>query len=174
MKLNPKYFNLFIFIVAFVSLLWIGYGTMTYKDTQIERYRVYIDAYDSLITAKLPLIMDEGSISISDYEGSYVFVQFWSGWSEKSKLMMNEIESSNVIDSLVLIKAMVKDDIEQFKSMNADSGLFVNGTEYYNRIRTPGMPGYLLFDKTSNLISLGVGYSEGAIQDTLTYYIDGN
>ncbi len=174
MKLNPKYFNLFIFIVALVSLIWIGYGTMTYKETQLERYRNYIDAYDSLTTVPLPLLLEDDSVSVKDFEGRYVVIQFWAGWSDKSKLMLQDIETSALRDSVVLIKALVKDDKEALNAFEKDSSLFVMGTDYYNRIRTPGMPGYLLFNRESQLISLGVGYTKGAIQDTLTAYINGN
>ncbi len=138
----------------------------------MERYRRYISEYDSLRIAPLPMILEEDSIQISTYEGNFVMLHFWSVWSDKSQQMLNEIESYASSDSLFLIKAMVKEDVSNFeREEGSRSDLYVNGTDLYNRIRTPGLPSYLLFSPDGEIISIGVGYEEGAVTDTLKKYL---
>jgi hypothetical protein len=172
MKINSRYFNLFIFIVALIGLMWIAWSTTQYKNTQMERYQRYISEYDSLHIAPLPLILEDDSLRIGDYSGQFVMLHFWSVWSEKSQRMLNEIESVTAADSMYLIKAMVKEDLRNFeREEGSETDIYVDGTDLYNRIRTPGLPSYLLFDPEGNIISIGVGYSEGAIADTLKKYL---
>lgn len=164
MRLDTKYFPAFMAVVAVLTALAIVFSSLRYKETQKERFIEAIQESDSLLTKPLLLINESDSVSIDQYKGNDIVVVFWSSWSEKSDLLLQEIYTlQDQTDSLVVISALVldaTDDISNTKFL--DGFVHVDGASLYNELKVPGIPSYVLLDKKGALKYAHVGYQENA------------
>lgn len=110
MRLDTKYFPAFMAVVAVLTALAIVFSSLRYKETQKERFIEAIQKSDSLLTKPLLVINESDSVSIDQYKGNDIVVVFWSSWSEKSDLLLQEIYTlQDQTDSLMVISALVLD-----------------------------------------------------------------
>ena len=176
MRLDPKYFNVFMLGIAIISALAIFYATISYQGDQLSSFKSYVSESDSLVTSYMRVIASDDSIRISDFAGRPIALQFWSSWSQKSLHMQYEMKNRDGLDSLLIIAASVKDvltDVERHMEEHNDSNIvFVDGTKIYNELKAPGIPSYILFNASGEPVNANVGYKEGSIQDSLKYYLN--
>lgn len=164
MKLDNKYFPAFMVVVAVLTAITIVISSLQYQDTQRERFIQSIQESDSLLTVPLLLVNEDDSVSIDQFKGNDVVIVFWSSWSEKSDLLLQEIYTlSDQTDSLTVISALVLDATEDIQDAKFMEGfVHVDGASLYNELKVPGIPSYLLLDKKGNLKYAHVGYQENA------------
>lgn len=160
MRLDPKYFNLFMVICAILTLLVIVYGTVNYSNNQILEFENQIEEVrlDTLVFESYP---DGEILSMQSQLGRPVLIHFWSTWSGKS-IGMNEqlhhYQSQN--SSLQVIAAVVKDGDEQVLNYiheNSFEFKYVNGTDFFQNLQVPGVPSQILIDENGTLFYVQVG-----------------
>ncbi|MFY0684432.1 MAG: hypothetical protein JXR20_07760 [Balneola sp.] len=164
MKLDNKYFPAFMAVVAILTAITIVISSLKYKETQKERFIESIQESDSLLTQPLKLIDQGDSVSIDQFKGNDIVIVFWSSWSEKSDLLLQEMYTlSDQTDSLTVISALVLDATEDIQDAKfIDGFIHIDGASLYNELKVPGIPSYLLLDKKGNLKYAHVGYQENA------------
>ena len=163
-------------VIAVTGIIAIGYSTISYKNGQVTSFNKSIIENDSLTISYLRMLVPSDSVQIKDYEGRPVALQFWSSWSEKSLQMQNEMREISHIDSMIVIAASVKDALEDAQVIAREYGnanfIYVDGTTIYNELKTPGIPSYILFDRSGKPVNAKVGYIKGSIRDSLSYYLE--
>ena len=171
MRLDPKYFNLFIAICALLTLLVIVFGTISYSNKQESEFRksmadVRIDTL-SFSTYAHP----SDSLFADDFKGSPTLIQFWSTWSGKS-LSVNRYLENNHSDfpELTIIAAAVRDSDELIlEHINSRSNkfLYVDGTPFFQSLLVPGIPSQILIDRDGKYFDAQVGDDTTALREKL-------
>ena len=169
MKLDNKYFPAFMAVVAALTVVAIVYSSLQHKVSQKERFEESIQESDSLLSRPLMLVNTDDSVSIGQFKGNDVVVVFWASWSDKSDLLLQEIYTlQNQTDSLEIISALVLDATDSIDDAKfLDGFVHVDGASFYNELKVPGIPSYVLFDKSGVFKYAHVGYQEGAGYEVL-------
>lgn len=160
MRLDPKYFNLFMVICAILTLLVIVYGTVNYSNNQILEFENQIEEvrFDTL---SFESYSDGEILSIQSQIGRPVLIHFWSTWSGKSIGMNEQLHHYQMQNpSLQVIAAVVKDGEEQVMNYireNSFEFIYVNGTDFFQNLQVPGVPSQILIDENGTLFSVQVG-----------------
>ncbi|MEX1063131.1 MAG: TlpA disulfide reductase family protein [Balneolaceae bacterium] len=166
MKLDPKYFNLFITVCAVFTVVVILYGTIRYHRNQEKTFRENIEAAD-LNETVLSLAAETGSVRLSAFKGNVVIVNFWATWSEKSKDVhhfLHELEQRD--QELVVIAAAVRDDddmVREYIRNERNNFIYVDGTSFYHDLQVPGVPSQILIDRTGRFADLQIGEDQGSL-----------
>ncbi len=171
MRLDPKYFNLFIAICALLTLLVIVFGTIMYTNKQEADFRKSMAdvRLDTLSFATYSHQKD--SIFTDDFKGSPTLIQFWSTWSEKSLTVNRFLENTHqeYLD-LNIIAASVRDSdeliLEHINSTSNDF-IYVNGTPFFQSLLIPGMPSQILLDRDGKFFDAQVGDDTTALREKL-------
>lgn len=160
MRLDPKYFNLFMVICAILTLLVIVYGTVNYSNNQIIEFENQIEEV-RLDTLSFESYSDGEILSIQSQIGRPVLIHFWSTWSGKSIGMNEQLHHYQTQNpSLQVIAAVVKDGEEQVMDYiheNSFEFLYVNGTDFFQDLKVPGVPSQILIDENGTLFYVQVG-----------------
>ncbi len=176
MRLDPKYFNLFIAICAVLTLFVIVYGTISYSNTQATEFRKSIAEVqlDTLAFASYPAELD--SVYVSDVKGSPAVIQFWSTWSGKSLHVNSFLESYQAEHpDLVIVAATVRDGEQQIIKHIQSSGakfLFVEGTSFFQKLLVPGVPSQIIIDREGKLFDTQIGDDTVALGEKLDRLFD--
>ncbi|PWN06352.1 TlpA family protein disulfide reductase [Rhodohalobacter mucosus] len=170
MRLDPKYFNLFIAICALLTLIVIIYGTINYSNQQALEFRDNLEAVQ-LDTLSFNRFNSDEIISLTQFEGEPVIIQFWSTWSGKS-IGVNRFldEYIDVHPSLRVVAAIVRDGDEQvsrYLSENNHDFIIVQGTEFFQEILIPGVPSQILISRSGTLFDAQVGDDIDALRTKL-------
>ncbi|MAL16206.1 MAG: hypothetical protein CL670_11495 [Balneola sp.] len=173
MRLEQKQFVPFMVGIAIITMLVIIYSSFNFQRKQQTRFQENVATSDSLLTMPLLSIFENGSQSVADQKGSETIVVFWASWSDKSTSMMDEIQNYTVQnDSLVVLAALVKDATESLPNVPQYPGFkYVDGTHYFNYLKVPGFPSYILFDEEGQVLNTQIGYEEGVGFDSLKVYL---
>lgn len=160
MRIDPKYFNLFIAFCAFVTIIVIIYGTINYSRNQASDFRDRMNSV-RLDTLSFKSYSEADSLYINEYEGSPVVIQFWSTWSGKSLEVNNHLEAARKENfRLVVIAAAVRDGEEkimEYIHSNDHNFQFVEGTELFQDLLVPGIPSQIFINENGELSSVQVG-----------------
>jgi len=156
-------------VVAVLTVFAIVYSSFSYKTTQKERFVEAITESDSLLSRSLLLINKQDSVSINQYLGNDIVIVFWSSWSDKSELLLNEIYTlKDQTDSLEVIAALVLDATDDIASTKFLEGfVHVDGASLFNDLKVVGIPSYILLDKAGRFKYAHVGYQIGAGYEVL-------
>jgi hypothetical protein len=170
MRLDPKYFNLFIAICALLTLIVIVYGTINYSNKQAGEFRENLEAVQ-LDTLSFSRFGSDEILTLAELEGEPVIIQFWSTWSGKS-IGVNRFldEYIDVHPSLRVIGAIVRDGDEQVSRYLAENNhdfMIVNGTEFFQELLVPGVPSQILVSRSGNLFDSQVGDDIDALRSKL-------
>jgi len=160
MRIDPKYFNLFIIICAVIAVIVITLSTFHYSQKQVMEFKKNISAVE-LDTLIFRSYMETDSLAISQLVNNPVVVQFWSTWSGKShhvNLFLSGYRQKH--PDLIVIAAAVRDGemqiMEYINEQNFDF-IFVEGTDFYQQIYIPGIPAQILIDKCGQLFDTHIG-----------------
>ncbi len=160
MRLDPKYFNLFIAICAALTIIAIVWSTFSYSQTQKDEFRENLEKVQ-LDEVVFKSYSEADSISLGDKKGAPVIIQFWSTWSGKSKQVhsfINDFQQSS--PDLVVLSASVKDAeelIREYMNEQAYDFHYVEGTDFFQGLYVPGVPSSILIDRDGNLFYSQVG-----------------
>jgi len=174
MRLKQEQFVPFMIAIAVITMLVIIYSSFHFNNKQQERFRENLVESDSLTLKYMRIIGESDSVRISDLKGKRSVVVFWASWSEKSELMMVEIEKAQFeSDSLQVVAALVKDAEESLPTEKEfPTFVYTDGTEIFNDLKVPGYPSYIVFDERSEVINSQVGYQKGVGYDSLMTYLN--
>jgi thiol-disulfide isomerase/thioredoxin len=157
-----------------ISVVIIIYSSFRFNNKQQLRFRENLAESDSLTIKYMRLIGEADSVRISDFKGKKSVMVFWASWSEKSELMLGEIEKVQFeSDSLQVIAALVKDAEESLpEEKTYPTFIYTDGTELFNDLKVPGYPSYIVFGEDSDVINSQVGYQKGVGYDSLKIYLN--
>lgn len=162
MRIDPKYFNVFIGVIAAISVLAIFYSTIRYTQNQVRNFEDNLSdvGLDSL---SFKSFSAPDSLRLSDFSGEFIIIQFWSTWSSKSK-DVNEFlrgyRQDNPNINIEVIAAVVRDDEEMVLDYINGQSLpfhFVEGTEFYQKMLVPGMPAQIIIERGNKLAGTHIG-----------------
>lgn len=170
MKLDPKYFNLFIGICALLTVMAIIYGTINYTQKQTVEFRDSIEVVP-LDTLSLGYIATEDTLRMSELHGEPVVIQFWSTWSGRSMNVNRFLRTFNADHpELKVIAAAVRDGKEEimaYTSEQEDSFVYVNGTPFFQELLVPGVPSQILVGRDGRLFDIQVGEDVSSLEEKL-------
>ncbi len=161
MKLDPKYFNLFIAVCAVVTVIVILYGTIRYHQNQMKTVNENIENMDLGEIYFTKVSSESDSLQLSEFHGTPVLIDFWATWSGKSQhthLTLHEFQKE--FSELVVIAASVRDDVELVHNYAAEHDfnfIYVSGTRLYHEIQIPGIPSQILIDRRGRFFDYQVG-----------------
>lgn len=177
MRLDPKYFNLFLVVCGFLTLIVIVFGTIRYVSNQQETFKENLDATDLSEHHFMEYASDD-SLSITEFSGDPVVIHFWSTWSGRSKEInevLREFKSDN--EDLVVIAAAARDGEELIVEYMNDHSFpfyFVNGTDIYLDLLVPGLPSQIMIDRSGEVVDTQVGADSEQLLQKLEALVDGN
>jgi hypothetical protein len=173
MKLEQKQFVPFMIGVAIITMLVIIYSSFSFQQKQKTRFQENVATSDSLLTMPLLKIFESDFTTVADQKGDETLVVFWASWSDKSQSMMQEIQNYTVQnDSLVVLAGLVKDATESLPEVQEYPGFkYVDGTHYFNYLKVPGFPSYILFDENGKVLTTQIGYEKGVGYDSLQVHL---
>lgn len=176
MRIDPKYFNAFILIVALLAAALIAFFAY-WTDSGGKRYfKEQVTSSDSLRHEYWPESLSGDSLRISDFSGRYVLVDFWSTWSiygnERHEALAELVRSYP--DRLRIMAAAVRDqdeDIREYRDRHGYPFAWVNGGEHFSEYKVPGIPTMLLYGPGGEVRSVFVGYRGSEQIDSLSRVI---
>jgi len=175
MRLDPKYFNVFIGVIAVISVLAIFYSTIRYSQNQVRNFEENLGEIH-LDTLTFKSFSSPDSLRLSDLTNEPVIIHFWSTWSSKSKDVndfLNRYIAKN--NNLTVIAAVVRDDDEMVRNYINNQSLpfhFVEGTDFYQKLLVPGMPAQILISKGSELYGSHIGDDIRVLDAQLTEFLN--
>lgn len=160
MRLDPKYFNVFLGVCAVLALITILVSTFYYaskqkqtfqeeiSDVQIEDWRLY--HYTS-----------GDSLKLNQFEGSPIVIHFWSTWSDLSLKVNEELHKVKLSrPDLVIIAAATRDANElvtEYMENASYDFIYVEGTTIYHDLMVPGLPSQLFLNADGEITDHLVG-----------------
>jgi hypothetical protein len=170
MRIDPKYFNRFMIVVAVISLVIIAYSTIRYFQVQIDEFEQNVSGMQA-DTLGFSSYQRSDSLRLDQFTGTDLVVHFWATWSDKSdevnRLLYDFTEEH---DSLTVILAAVRDseiEVESYIAMHDYPFYYVDGTDLFQKIMAPGIPTQLFFDKSGELKGYHVGDELNEIENQL-------
>ena len=168
MRLDPKYFNLFIAVCAVITLLVITYGTISYVGQQEEEFETELTMIEPG-EIKMPYIMSNDSLSSESLAGKQIIIQFWATWSGKATSMHGILESyMKGNENLAVVAAAVRDDDQKIRDYINENDYpfhYTEGTEFFHRVQAPGVPSFIFIDSNGSFSGYLVGNDENALKE---------
>lgn len=174
MRLDPKYFTLFLSVCAAVTVVAIFFGTIRYNSNQEELFRTNAGQTD-LSGLWLTHVSHADSLQLSDYHGSPVVLGFWATWSGKSErvlIHLNELKSR--YPELVVVAGAVRDSndlVETYINEHTYPFTWVESTGVYSDLQVPGVPSLILLDRSGDLFDIQVGGDTEEMENRITELI---
>lgn len=172
MRLDPKYFNTFLAIVAGMAVLVIIFFTINTQQNKQAAFKKQMMAQDSLQTVAWKQVGSPDSLRISDYDTSFVLLQFWSNWSDaaagehrKLAALKRELEGQLAIFSAIV--GLQKEEAVTYIKKHHFPFLYVAGSRQFSSFQVPGLPAYLLFQPGGTLEFVSLGALEKPQLDSL-------
>lgn len=174
MRIDNKYFPAFMAILAVISAILIVLGSLSFKNKESRLFMKSIAENDSLTTKPMLILLEEDSLTVDQFQGKDVVVLFFSSWSGKSRMMIEEINTlADQNDNVQVIGAIVRDALEAIDFNELPKKFaYVDGVPLYNELKVPGVPSYILFDENGNYKYAHIGYQKDAGYSLLKSYID--
>jgi len=170
MRLDPKYFNLFIGICAVITLLVILFSTFRYVENQAEMFEETLDQTE-IENRKLAYINQSDSLRIGDLQGDPVVIHFWATWSGKAKNMHEAL--TNIAEKkpgLKVVAASVKDVKELIKEYISETDnpfIYVDGTDLFHDLQVPGVPSQIILKRDGTVSDMQVGEGVAELSDKI-------
>lgn len=177
MRIDPKYFNVFLLIVAVIAALLIAVFTLSNRSAEKSDFRDRMFAQDSLKTVWWPKVQADDSLRISDFEGHYVVLDFWANWSDASMESHKKLAQikNQYPDTLQVIAASVslqKEEVFDYIQKHQFPFQFVAGSKQFSAFDVPGLPAQLMYNPKGELKHVFLGYSNESQYDSLGVLIN--
>lgn len=175
MRLDPKYFNLFLVICAAITVLVIIFSTLKYASNQKETFREEIENAD-LSSWNLYHYESGDSLSVTHYKGSPVIIHFWSTWSDLSLELHEEMHQLKM-DSpeLIVVAAAARDGnelVQEHINTNEYDFVYLDGTPLYQDLMVPGLPSQLFVNREGKIVDQNVGKDSEAIRQKVNQLLN--
>ena len=177
MKLDQKYFNTFLAVVAVLAAATIAYFTISSQGEKQAAFKQRMMQQDSLKTVSFPRVEQSDSLSITDFSDQYILLQFWTNWSdgavaEHRKLMEFQKEHSNKLTIVAAIVGLQKEEALSYIKQHDFPFQYVAGSPEFGAFGVPGLPAYLLYNLNQELIYISLGELNKAQTDSLRRVIE--
>ncbi|SHE45264.1 Thiol-disulfide isomerase or thioredoxin [Fodinibius roseus] len=178
MRLDPKYFNTFLAVVAVVAALFIAYFTVSSQLDKRSEFKERIVQQDSLQTVTWPLVESSESISIADFSDRFVLLHFWSNWSERSveahrQLAKLKREYGGRLTVIAAAVGLRREEALSYASEHGFPFYHVAGSRLFSAFQIPGVPAYLLYAPEGRLEFVLTGSMDEVQFDSLRTIMDG-
>jgi thiol-disulfide isomerase/thioredoxin len=172
MRLDPKYFNTFLFIVAIIAALLIAFFTLSNRSDERSDFSERIRTQDSLKTVWWPRVEQDDSLRISDLKGQIVVLDFWSNWSDvstKSHKKLADIKSQypNSLEIIAAAVGLQKEEVVSYMQKNKFPFYFAAGSQHFSSFNVPGLPAQIIYDTQGDIRHVFLGYPDESQYDSL-------
>ncbi len=176
MRIDPKYFNTFLFIVAVVAASLIAYFIVSNRTAEKSDFKQRMFAQDSLQTTWWNNVQSDDSVKVSDFEGAYIVLDLWSNWSDASLKSHTELakikqQYSDEVQVLAAAVGLQKKEVEQYIQKHQFPFHFVAGSKQFSDFNMPGLPVQFVYDQQLDLKHVFLGYSDDRQYDSLRVLI---
>lgn len=177
MRINPKYFNVFLAIVAVIAAVIIALYTYSNLTGDERIFKERMMAQDSLQTVYWQSIENGDSLRIDDYRGNFVVLDFWTEHSNASIASQKELVKvkTQYSDTLTVLAAAVghqKQEVLDYIGEHQYPFVFVAGSKHFSAFNVPAIPAQLVFEPDGNIHSIFIGYRSSAQYDSLRAIIE--
>ncbi|HLR26390.1 MAG TPA: hypothetical protein VK112_11025 [Fodinibius sp.] len=178
MKLDPKYFNSFLAVVAVVAAAIIIFFTINSQESKRAAFKRRIVQQDSLKAVPWTTIESSDSLRIEDFKDQYVLLQFWSNWMDNPELIHRKLVKLQDASKakLAILSAMVGFKREEAVGYVEQQNLpiaFVVGSTQFSSFGVPGVPAYLLFSPENEISFISFGELNKSQLDSLRSLVAG-
>ncbi len=168
MRIDPRFFNQFILIVAVICIAAIVITSIRYIGKQEERF---LDRLEGQKLADLTFLSADGDTLQMNRDQTTVLL-FWSTWSDRSLDALYDLYSwHDKYPYVEVVSAYVKDS-DEFASVydqeEKQQFILVNGTPAYQNLRVPGIPTAIIFDSHGEIHAVEIGYRDVPVWHTLS------
>ncbi|HKK44654.1 MAG TPA: TlpA disulfide reductase family protein [Balneolaceae bacterium] len=172
MKIDPKYFNRFLAIMAIMAAVIIMFFTFHNQLSDKSDFKKRIFAQDSLQTIYFHNAQDADSLRISDFKGQYVVLDFWANWSDESLDFHQKLADikNQYPDKLQIIAAAVglrRKQVISYMQKHPFPFHFVGGSKPFAVFGVPGLPAQLIYNPDGKLQSVFLGFPDKSQYDSL-------
>ncbi len=160
MRIDPKFFNIFIAICAVVGVIVIFYSTVRYSQNQASDFEKNISEI-RIDTLSFRSFSKADSLHLNKASNYPLIIQFWATWSDKSKTVndfLNDYKKNH--PNLAVISAAVRDSdakVREYMNQNSHSFQYVDGTDLYHSVLVPGIPSQVLIDEHGEFFDTHIG-----------------
>lgn len=177
MRIDPKYFNVFLVIVAAIAAILIAVFTLSNRSAEKSDFRDRMFAQDSLKTVWWNKVQSDDSVRISDLKGQFVVLDFWANWSDASIKSHNQLAQikSKYPDNIQVVAASVglqKEEVYSYIEKHKFPFQFVAGSQYFSEFDVPGLPAQMMYTRDGELKHIFLGYSDNSQYDSLRALIN--
>lgn len=167
MRLDPKYFNLFLFVCAALTAIVIIISTFHYASKQQETFKEELEDAD-LTEWNFRQYTKEDSLSIDELLGSPAVIHFWSTWSDLSLELHEAFQDfKREHPELIILAAASRDAdkkvMEHIEQTSYDF-IYIDGTPLYQDLMVPGLPSQIFVNREGRIQSQNVGKDTRAIK----------
>lgn len=177
MRIDPKYFNVFLAVVAAVAAILIALYTYANLRGDERIFKERMMASDSLSTVAWPLVEKEDSLRIRNFNDRYVVLDFWterSGASVVSQEKLSEVKEEYG-DRLTVIAAGVGQPVQDVLTYIREHDypfIFVEGSHHFSAFDVPAIPAQLVYEPGGSVHSIFIGFRDSAQYDSLRSILD--
>ncbi|WP_372638510.1 TlpA family protein disulfide reductase [Fodinibius sp.] len=177
MRLDPKYFNTFLAVVAVIAASFIAYFTISSQQNKRSDFKERIMQQDSLQTVAWPLVDTSESISITDFSDRFVLLHFWSNWSDRSihahrRLAKLKKEYGERLAVIAAAVGLQKEEALSYAREHEYPFYHVAGSQQFSAFHIPGVPTYLLYTPEGTLEFVLTGSMDEVKFDSLRTIMD--
>lgn len=177
MRIDPKYFNVFLVIVAVIAAALIMFFTLSNRTAEKSSFKEKIFAQDSLQTLSWPKAQASDSLRISDFKGQFVVLDFWSNWSDASldshrQLAKIKKQYGDTLQVLAASVSLQKAEVSGYIEEHQFPFHFVAGSRYFSDLNIPGLPAQMMYNPDGKLQHVFLGYPGPSQYDSLRAMIN--
>lgn len=177
MRIDPKYFNTFLLVVALVAAALIAFFILSNRSTERSEFQKRMFSQDSLKSIWWNKVQSDDSLRVADFEGQFVVLDLWSNWSDASlrshtelaKIMQQHPRNLQVIAAAVGLK---KQEVENYIQKHEFPFHFVAGSQQFSNFNMPGLPVQFIYNPKLDLKQVFLGYSDDSQYDSLRVLIN--
>lgn len=171
MRIDPKFFNRFMLVIAFICVIAIIYFNFYYQQRQLVLIDERIADGTVLAETDFQGLGWDGEMNLKDLSAEKKMIIFWAPWSERAVELAGLLDDELQNTPVAVISAVVRDTPEAVQNLGLLTGnnvRHVEGTQVYNDLRIPGIPAIFVFDSENRMIHYKIGYRESRDYDELT------
>lgn len=170
MRLEQKYFIPFLLIVAALCVAAIIYFNLRFMENQPERLAERLGDGLELLETEFDVYFSNQTLIPLEFMSKPIVALFWASWSNRSTqardALMRKIEQME--ETPVVLILAVKDDesyINDYFPEPVPSMYILNGTEFYQNQRIPGLPSLVVFRAGGIIWGMRFGFTSDADYD---------
>ncbi|MEL7834817.1 TlpA disulfide reductase family protein [Fodinibius sp. Rm-B-1B1-1] len=177
MRIDPKYFNTFLLVVAIAAASLIVYFIVSNRTAEESDFKQRMFAQDSLQTIWWNKAQTDDSVRVADFEGQFVVLDLWSDWSDASLKSHRELtkvkeEYSDKVEVLAAAVGLQKQQVDSYIKKHQFPFKFVAGSQQFSAFNMPGLPVQFVYDQQLDLRHVFLGYSDDSQYDSLRVLIE--